>query len=269
MLPFLAIIFLGFLLGVRHATDPDHVIAVATIVSRERRVWSSAVIGILWGIGHTLTIVLVGGALILFSAVIPPRVGLTMELAVAVMLILLGVLNLTGIMRWMTETFAHIHRRPHGHGPEAHAHGQDEPPEGWLDRKFGRLGVSQVLRPPIVGVVHGLAGSAGVALLVLTTIRSPLWAIGYLLVFGVGTIVGMMLITLALALPFAYTARRLPRINQSLGVAAGVLSLVFGLFLVYQIGFVDGLFTGQPRGEPRGRCSRSIQSPEGFSGPHS
>ena len=267
MITFLAIILLGFFLGMRHATDPDHVIAVTTIVSRERRVWSSAVIGILWGIGHTLTIVLVGGAIILFGVVIPPRVGLTLEFSVALMLILLGVLNLTGILRWIMETFAsereregihshphshadYVHSHAHGHEPGAHGHGEDETPQAWLDRKFGRLGLYQVLRPLIVGVVHGLAGSAGVALLVLTTIQHPVWAVGYLLVFGVGTIVGMMLITTAIALPFAFTARGLPQINQYLGVASGVLSLGFGFFLVYQLGFVNGLFTSQPRWAP-------------------
>jgi len=102
-----------------------------------------------------------------------------------------------------------------------------------------------------VGVVHGLAGSAAVALLVLTTIRSPLWAVAYLLVFGVGTIAGMMLITMAIAMPFAYTESRLAWVSHYLGVATGLLSLGFGLFLVYQIGFVHGLFTAHPIWTPR------------------
>jgi len=259
---------LGFFLGMRHATDSDHVIAVTTIVSRRRTVRSAALIGVLWGIGHTLTILLVGGAIILFGVVIPPRVGLTMELSVALMLILLGVLNLRGILRWITQTFgwgrhrkggrhSHPHRHgdyahshPHGHEPGTHGHGEDETPQAWLDRTFGRLGLYQLVRPVIVGLVHGLAGSAAVALVVLTTIRNPLWAIAYLLVFGVGTIAGMMLITAAIALPFAYTSKRFVGVNRSLAVASGLLSLGFGLFLVYQIGFVGGLFTGDPRWTP-------------------
>ena len=96
MLTLLSIVVLGFFLGMRHATDADHVVAVTTIVSRERSVGAAALIGVLWGVGHTLTILLVGGAIILFGIVIPPRMGLTMELSVALMLILLGVLNLTG-----------------------------------------------------------------------------------------------------------------------------------------------------------------------------
>lgn len=268
MITLLAVVFLGFVLGMRHSTDPDHVIAVTAIVSRERRIRDAAFIGVLWGIGHTVTIVLVGGAIVLFSLVIPPRVGLTMELSVALMLILLGILNLGGIVRWISETLTvaprrtgkihshphrhgeYVHTHSHGHEPEAHGHEEDETPMGWLDRTLGRLGLYQVLRPLIVGVVHGLAGSAAVALLVLTTIRDPLWAAAYLLVFGLGTIAGMVLITLAIALPFAYTAGRLPLINRYLGMASGLLSLAFGLFLAYHIGFVNGLFTGDPRWVP-------------------
>ncbi len=258
---------LGFFLGMRHATDADHVIAVTTIVSRERSLGHAALIGALWGLGHTLTIFLVGAAIILFSLVIPPRLGLSMEFSVALMLILLGLLNLTGILRWITETLTlaqasgihshphrhgdYIHAHPHGHAPEAHGHGEDATPQGWLDRTFGSLGLYQALRPVIVGVVHGLAGSAAVALLVLTTIPSPVWAIAYLLVFGLGTIAGMMLITAAIALPFAYTGARLQSLNRSLRVASGLVSLAFGLFLAYQIGIVGGLFTGHPRWTPR------------------
>lgn len=144
----------------------------------------------------------------------------------------------------------YVHQHPHGHGPDDHGHRDDETPQAWLDRVFGSLGVYQALRPLAVGLVHGLAGSAAVALLVLTTIRHPGWAVVYLFVFGLGTIAGMMLITTAIALPFAYTARRFGRLNRGLGVASGLLSLAFGLLLVYQVGFVDGLFRSDPRWTP-------------------
>jgi high-affinity nickel-transport protein len=231
---------LGFFLGVRHATDADHVVAVTTIVSRERSPWLAALIGCLWGVGHTMTIVAVGGAIILLGLVIPPRLGLTMEFSVAVMLIILGVLNLTGILRWL-GTGPGIGRRGRAAGDTGQAR---------LDRTFGRLGLYQVARPLVVGVIHGLAGSAAVALLVLATIREPIWALAYLMIFGLGTIAGMMVITLAIAAPFAYTAARFARLNRYLGVASGLLSLGFGLFLVYQIGFVDGLFSANPRWTP-------------------
>jgi high-affinity nickel-transport protein len=261
MITLTSFIFFGFFLGMRHATDADHVIAVATIVSRQRTIRSAALIGILWGIGHTLTIMLIGGIIILFSVVIPPRIGLAMEFSVALMLIILGFLNLKGITRWINETFSssrerggevyhahphshgdYVHRHVHGHNPEKHGHREEETPQGWLDRTFGRLGIYQTLRPIVVGVVHGLAGSAALALLVLPMIPNSLWALIYLLVFGVGTIAGMMLVTTAIALPFAYTASRSAKINRYLAVASGLMSLGFGLFLIYQIGFVEGLF---------------------------
>ena len=264
----LSIIFLGFFLGMRHATDPDHVIAIGTIVSRQRTIRSAVVIGSVWGIGHTLTIVLVGGAIIFFSMVIPPRLGLSMEMVVALMLVLLGLWNLTGIVQRIRDTLisggtrapalhAHVHSHgdyfhshPHGHGPRDHGHREEQTPQAWLDRRFAPLGLYRVIRPLMVGVVHGLAGSAAVALLVLPTIQNPWWAFGYLLLFGIGTTVGMMLITAAIAAPLAYTSTRFTRVNEHLRLASGLLSLAFGLFLVYRIGFVNGLFSGHPRWTP-------------------
>jgi hypothetical protein len=256
----LAIIALGLFLGMRHATDPDHVVAVTTIVSREQSMLHAAIIGAFWGVGHTITILAVGSAIILFKLTIPARLGLSMELSVAFMLILLGVLNLTGAMRRLIEWFTvrgyspdrHSHvimgrAISHQHGGETMSARRSARPPVW----FEKLGLFHVLRPLAVGVVHGLAGSAAVTLLVLTTISRPEWAIGYLLVFGIGTIIGMMLITAAIALPFTYTQRHFARLNQSLAIASGVISVCFGLFLCFQIGFSDGLFTGRPTWTPR------------------
>jgi hypothetical protein len=264
----LSIIALGFFLGMRHATDPDHVIAVSTIVARHRSIRHAAVIGALWGVGHTLTILIVGSGIILFGWVIPTRIGLSMEFSVGIMLMLLGVLNLTGFLEWITNTFApahqhsgtlhshahshgdYVHTHAHAHNPEAHQHDPARTPVHWFDRHFSRLGLYNALRPLVVGLVHGLAGSAAVALLVLATIRNAKWAILYLLVFGTGTIAGMMLITGALALPFAFSGR-FGRLQWGLRVASGVISLGFGLFLVYQIGLVNGLLTRHPQWTPR------------------
>jgi ABC-type nickel/cobalt efflux system permease component RcnA len=269
MITLLAIIALGFFLGMRHATDPDHVIAVTTIVARYKKISHAALIGAFWGVGHTLTILVVGSGIILFGWVIPTRIGLSMEFSVGLMLILLGVLNLTGILQWITDTVTstrgvagtlhshphshgdYVHTHPHQHDPEAHPHPPTQTPLSWFDRHFGRIGLYQVVRPLVVGIVHGLAGSAAVALLVLTTIRNPKWAVVYLLVFGIGTIAGMMLITGAMVLPFAYADKRFLRLNQGLRLASGLISVGFGLFLVYEIGFVNGLFTSHPQLTPR------------------
>jgi high-affinity nickel-transport protein len=212
MISFLAVLALGFLLGVRHAADPDHVVAISTIVARSRSVGRAASVGALWGAGHTFTILLVGGAIILFKLTITPRVGLTMELAVAGMLIALGVVNLVG--------------RPAA------------------DAAFAAV------RPVMIGFVHGLAGSAAVALLVLTTISDPRWSLAYLLVFGVGTVTGMMLITAAIAVPLRFGVVRIAGLHRHLRLASGAMSVGLGLFLVHQIGIVDGLFTGAPRWTP-------------------
>jgi high-affinity nickel permease len=216
----LSMMGLGFLLGVRHAADADHVVAVTTIVSRERTVRAAAWIGALWGVGHTLTIMIVGGAIILFNWVVPPRVALSMEFTVGLMLILLGTLNVTGVMNSIKTSAAKLRDR--------------------ADRvAFNRY---DVIRPLVVGIVHGLAGSATVALLVLTTIRDPQWGMAYLLVFGVGTVGGMVLITTTIAAPFALGTRRFAGSHRRLQVITGLVSVAFGLLIAYQIGFVDGLF---------------------------
>jgi high-affinity nickel-transport protein len=120
-----------------------------------------------------------------------------------------------------------------------------------LDKAIGNLGLYQTIRPLVVGLVHGLAGSAAVALLVLSTIKSPLWSTAYLLVFGVGTMAGMMFMTVAISVPMVYTGRRFFKINRHLTAISGLASVAFGMFLVYHIGFVDGLFTSQVRWIPQ------------------
>jgi len=263
MVNLLSIIALGFFLGMRHATDPDHVIAVTTIVTRQRSVLKSAAIGAFWGVGHTLTIFAVGAAIILFDLVIPPRVGLSMELSVGLMLIILGVMNVISFRRSIpdaelalsgptihTHVHSHgdyVHSHPHTHGAEGHSHSHSVV---WLDRLLGKTRVYQPLRPLLIGIVHGLAGSAAVALLVLTTIRNSRWAIAYLLVFGVGTIAGMMLITMSIASTFRLAGQSL-KFSRRLAVASGLLSLAFGLVVAYHICFVDGLLTAHPHWTPR------------------
>ena len=212
MISSLSVLLFGFVLGMQHATDPDHVVAVTTIVSRQRSLLSAGGIGAMWGIGHTLTILLVGGAIILFRLAIPPRLGLALELGVAFMLIALGILNISRTSEQVAESRA---------------------------------------RPLVVGFVHGLAGSAAVALLVLTVIETPLMGLAYLLLFGVGTIGGMFLVTLAIGLPSVLAVRRFASAQRWLRVAAGAASIVFGVFLAHQITVEDGLFSATPSWSPR------------------
>lgn len=250
----LPVLLFGFFLGMRHATDSDHVIAVTTIVSRQRNIGAAASTGIFWGIGHTLTLLFIGGTIILFGVVLPERFGMSLEFCVALMLILLGGLNLraafrgaknpipdyAGIHHHVHRHSDYIHSHTHGHEPGTHGHAEEDVPPAKLDRLFGRSTFYQALRPMLIGVVHGLAGSAAVALLVLPIIHNPIWALAYLIIFGVGTIVGMMLITAAIAVPVSYSTR-FQFLHRHLGTAAGLLSLGFGLLLVYRIGVIDGL----------------------------
>jgi hypothetical protein len=203
----------SLMLGMRHATDPDHIVAVTTIVSRERSVVKAAGIGAVWGFGHTITLLLVGGAIIAFKVVLNARLGLSLEMSVAVMLIVLGLLNIFNV--------------------RASARG---------------LSAS---RPLFVGIVHGLAGSAGAALLIVPLIDDARWAALYLLTFGLGTIVGMAIVTLTIALPSLLASAHMPSMQRSLRLASGAVSLVFGIYLAHKIGFTDGLFTSDPRWTPR------------------
>lgn len=268
MIGLLTIVAIGFFLGMRHATDPDHVIAVSTIVSREHSVNRSALIGAAWGLGHTLTILGVGSAMIAFRIVLPVRIGLAMELAVALMLILLGLRNLGGLFNWTAEPMEmrhqargqeaveyhshgdYVHAHSHAH-QERHPHDPQRTPVAVMDRWFKGSGLYLWARPLMIGIVHGLAGSAAIALLVLSTISTVRRAVAYLAVFGVGTILGMMLITILMGSTFAYGQKRFSQIGRHFRWASGVVSVGFGLFIAYQIGFVQGLFTAHARWIPR------------------
>ena len=243
MLSFIGVLVLGFFLGMRHATDPDHVIAVTTIVTRQRGIAKAALIGALWGMGHTFTIFVVGAAIVLFKVAIPPRVGLSMEFAVGLMLILLGALNLTGVLPRLQREFTPANVE----APLSSDAGR----RYRFERVLREMGLYNALRPLIVGIVHGLAGSAAVALVVVAAIPDPWWAIAYLLLFGLGTIAGMMAMTTLMALPIGYTGRRFSRWNHAMAVASGLLSLSFGTFLSYQTGIAGGLFSANPQWTPR------------------
>ena len=205
----LSALAIGFLLGMRHATDGDHVVAVTAIASGEQSIARAMRIGAAWGLGHSATLVIVGGVIVLFGLTVPPRLGLALEMLVAVMLIGLGAWTLSG------RNIGHTH---------------------------------SLRRPIAVGFVHGLAGSAFVALLVLAAIPGWVSQLAYLALFGLGTVAGMALITAGIAVPF----RRTPhRVQRGIRIAAGVASIAFGLILAHKVGVVDGLFAATPRWVPK------------------
>jgi high-affinity nickel-transport protein len=219
-------IALGFVLGMRHATDADHVAAVAATVGRTRLTRQAAWIGVWWGVGHTITIVIVGAAIVLFNWIVEPRLGLAMEFLVGLMLVVLGLRNVDAVH--------HTHRSPSVQ--------HDRLPAGPV--------VDSIVRPALIGVVHGLAGSAAVAFMVITTIRDSAWVIVYLLVFGAGTVAGMALITVAIAMPFTSLFGGSGRSHAFIRLATGLASAGLGLLLVYRIAVIDGLFAAAPNWSP-------------------
>ena len=249
--PILFVTGLGLILGMRHSTDADHVVAISTIVSKQRSIRNAAVIGSIWGLGHTITIFIVGSLIILFGVEIPTRLGLSMEFSVALMLILLGVLNLTGMIQKLTAFFTPAIVVAKKTLDSEQKNQTVTRIESLIENTVGRLGLYQCLRPLAIGLVHGLAGSAAVALLVLSTIHNPVWATVYLLIFGAGTMIGMMFMTAAIAVPLTFAGDRFTKLGKYLGAASGMASLCFGSFLVYQLGFLGGLFTSHPQWIPR------------------
>jgi hypothetical protein len=268
----LALVVLGLMLGIRHATDPDHVIAVTAILTRERRLGAATRIGLVWGLGHTLTVLLLGAAIIIFKFKVPLRLGLSMEFAVAVVLILLGLgaagkILYTARLRLIssadmklpmvhshahshaTLAHCHIHIHPHAHAVKHGSvrdaiplHDSHLPSDAAFELPPGR----SLLTSFGVGLVHGLAGSAAIALLVMSAIPEPKWALIYLIIFCVGVVLGMVLITAIIGAPFMLISKRMAGIHRGLTLGAGLLSFGFGLFLAYQIAVVDKLFGAAP-----------------------
>jgi len=231
----LAAFSLGLLLGIQHALDPDHLIAVSTIVSEHKNFKWASLIGAFWGLGHTTTLFIVGLLVIGLRVSIPPRLGEGLEFLVALMLVILGI----NVLR---KAFGaeRVHLHTHSHSPETHTHFHvhDNPHQDHAHPHPFKA----MRRPFIVGMVHGLAGSAALMLLVLSTIESPLGGLAYIVIFGLGSVGGMLLLSGIISLPFILTAQRFSAMNRWIRVFAGVASVTFGIYLGCEIASQLGLF---------------------------
>jgi sulfite exporter TauE/SafE len=206
-------ISLGFLLGIKHAIEPDHVIAVSTVASQSKKLWRSSLIGVFWGIGHTATLLLTGVLIILLKGNIPEEWAMSLEFLVGIMLVYFGVTTFLSIKNYNK----HADHEPHG------------------------MGKRTSLKAVFMGFIHGLAGSAAMVLLTLSTV-STLWeGIVYILIFGIGTIVGMLVFTTIIGIPFIYSARKF-RVNKLFTQVTGVVSAIFGVYYMYNLGVNEGLF---------------------------
>jgi len=236
-----AVLGLGLVFGLKHATEVDHIVAVTTIVSEQRNLLRAALVGALWGAGHTISLIAVGIVVLALRVAIPELVADWLEFGVALMIIGLGLSALVRVLR-RRRPDVHVHEHVHDDRPHAHIHFHEEGTEHASSNTphthtVARLG----LKPLLVGAMHGLAGSAALTLLVLTQIASPLVGLLYLSVFGLGSILGMLLMSCLVGLPFVLGARKLTRVNFALQATASVLSIAFGLWYAYEIGAASGL----------------------------
>jgi len=230
----LAVLGIGLVFGLRHATEVDHVVAVSTIVSQHKNVLRSAAVGAMWGAGHTASLLVIGALVLLLRVAIPERVSGWLEFGVALMIIGLGISALWRALRRSSEVHVHqhshdgqshkhvhFHEKQTRHKPSSHsAHSHDVSRIGW--------------KPLLIGTMHGVAGSGALTLLVLTQISSPWVGMLYLGIFGVGSIVGMLLMSGLIGLPFALTSRNLTHVHHRLQTVAAILSICFGLWYAYQ-----------------------------------
>ncbi|TLS38424.1 urease accessory protein UreH [Pseudalkalibacillus caeni] len=200
-----SILGVGFVLGIKHAIEPDHIVAVSTIAGRSKSMWKSSVAGVFWGIGHTATLLVVGMLLIFFKTQMTESLVLSLEFVVGIMLVYLG-----------TTTLYSKNKQ--------------------IDYSYGTVQKKSMA----IGFVHGLAGSAAMVLLTLSTVESMLQGLWYILIFGLGTVAGMLMFSTFLSMPFLLAKRK--RLHPNLIGATGVISILFGLYYMFNLGFTEGLF---------------------------
>jgi ABC-type nickel/cobalt efflux system permease component RcnA len=228
-----SILLLSFLLGMRHALEADHLAAVASLATRSRSLLHTISQGAAWGLGHTFTLLLAGGICLLVSVAIPPRLAHALELGVGIMLLGLGGEVLLRARRRGVHLHLHrhddgtVHLHAHGHAPgEAHGHDHRSHPHAHPHPAgFPR-------RALLVGLVHGLAGSAALLLLTLSTLSSRWLGLAYILVFGLGSILGMAILSAVIALPLRGTARTLTRAYRAVEVLTGLATVAIGVWVL-------------------------------------
>lgn len=225
-----ATLLLGMLLGMRHALDADHLAAVATLVTRSRSLSHTLWQGVAWGTGHTITLLLFGGAVLVLGLVLPEKAALGLELAVGVMLVALG----AEVLYRLRRKRVHFHAHRHADGAEhfhAHAH-EGEPRQHDPDRH--QHGHSFPLRALLVGMVHGMAGSAALILLTLETLRTPALGLVYIALFGIGSIAGMAALSVVIAIPMRMTSQRLGRAYNGLSALVGLGTMLLGCYVTFR-----------------------------------
>jgi len=237
----LALLGLGLIFGLKHATEVDHVVAVSTIVSQNRNLLRSAMVGALWGVGHTASLLVTGVVVLWLRVTIPERISHWLEFCVALMILGLGVSAMWRVLRKGREV--HVHKHSHDGVSHLHVHFHEETTQHGQDQPSAHThAVSTIgVKPILVGTMHGLAGSGAITLLILTQIKSAWLGLLYLSVFGAGSILGMLLMSGLIGLPFALTSRNLSGVHHRLQTAAAGLSIAFGLWYAYETGLASGL----------------------------
>jgi ABC-type nickel/cobalt efflux system permease component RcnA len=222
----IATLGLALLLGIEHAMEPDHLIAVTSLVARHRTTGRAILQGALWGLGHTTTLFVAGLLVLLLKVTIPARLALSFEFAVGLVIVGLGMHLIVKLFTAREHTHAHTHDGvTHTH---AHAHSHSH-------------GHSHAHMPFLVGIVHGMAGSAALMLLILSTLQSTLLGLGFIVVFGLGSIAVMMTASYIISIPYRYTANNLVLANKRLRYITGVFAIAFGVFLLVKVGYIEGL----------------------------
>jgi ABC-type nickel/cobalt efflux system permease component RcnA len=230
----LAVLSIGLLFGLKHATEVDHVVAVSTIVSQHKNVFHSALVGALWGIGHTASLLVIGVVVLTLRVAIPERVSGWLELGVAVMIICLGISALRRASRKNADVHVHQHSHDGLSHTHVHFHEKETRHEPAVNTRHSHAVSRLGWKPVLIGMMHGLAGSGALTLLVLTQISSPWTGFLYVATFGFGSILGMLLMSGMIGLPFALASRKLTNLNQGIQTVAAVLSICFGIWYAYK-----------------------------------